>query len=467
MANKKFTSNYDTAGTYVSYARPIARTQGDPLDKTGFYNNIGTAKTYAGSNDSYVGQIINVIESNGIQGYHIANEDGLLYPIKYNKQCCVGSDNENSAGWYKVASGNVSLNEDANLRFYVCNSFSKGYNGILVLHLRGSDNSINICQFGWMNRHTSLNRDHYRLVTTGNEWALFCYVSDPRWGRMHFQLLNELRRQDILSINLTLHDSRNKENVDPDDTNISTDLNLSQGSTSVNGTLTATGATTLSSTITVEGKATLKNEAAISSNATVGGTLSVTGNSTFTGTITANNDISVASNKKLTCPTIEGINSIYHAPDTKFTVGGCGDVKLFAGDKARDTAVEDNNEHINLFADGSIVIKTNLQDSGYDYSFSSGKIEASTFNAKSDARLKENFRPIESGNILDLPTYKFDYINGSKNLIGCKAQDLQKICPEIVDEGVDGYLSIQESKIVYLLLEEVKKLRKEIDELKR
>ena len=282
------------------------------------------------------------------------------------------------------------MNEDANLRFYVCNSFSKGYNGILVLHLRGSDNSINICQFGWMNRHTSLNRDHYRLVTTGNEWALFCYVSEPRWGRMHFQLLNELRRQDILSINLTLHDSRNKENVDPDDTNISTDLNLSQGSTSVNGTLTATGATTLSSTITVEGKATLKNEAAISSNATVGGTLSVTGNSTFTGTITANNDIS-----------------------------------------------------------------------------SSGKIEANTFNAKSDARLKENFRPMESGNILDLPTYKFDYINGSKNLIGCKAQDLQKICPEIVDEDSNGYLSIQESKIVYLLLEEVKKLRKEVDELKR
>ena len=93
---------------------------------------------------------------------------------------------------------------------------------------------------------------------------------------------------------------------------------------------------------------------------------------------------------------------------------------------------------------------------------------AGSFYAKSDARLKENFKALEiEKSILNLPTYKFDFINGSKNQIGCKAQDLQEICPEIVSEGEDGYLSINESKIVYLLLEEVKKLRNEIDELKR
>lgn len=96
-----------------------------------------------------------------------------------------------------------------------------------------------------------------------------------------------------------------------------------------------------------------------------------------------------------------------------------------------------------------------------------GRINAGSFNAYSDARLKENFQPLTpEKSILDLPTYKFDFIDGVKNQIGCKAQDLQEICPEIVTEGSDGYLSIQESKIVYLLLEEVKKLRKEINELK-
>lgn len=99
---------------------------------------------------------------------------------------------------------------------------------------------------------------------------------------------------------------------------------------------------------------------------------------------------------------------------------------------------------------------------------SSAKVEAGSFNALSDARLKENFRSFATEkSILDLPIYKFDFIDGHKNQIGCKAQDLQEICPEIVAEGADGYLSIQESKIVYLLLEEVKNLKAEIEELKK
>ena len=96
-----------------------------------------------------------------------------------------------------------------------------------------------------------------------------------------------------------------------------------------------------------------------------------------------------------------------------------------------------------------------------------GAFTAYSFNATSDARLKENFEPlIIEKSILDLPTYKFDFIDGLRKQIGCKAQDLQEICPEIVTENEDGYLSIQESKIVYLLLEEIKKLKKEINELK-
>ena len=51
-------------------------------------------------------------------------------------------------------------------------------------------------------------------------------------------------------------------------------------------------------------------------------------------------------------------------------------------------------------------------------------------------------------------------------MFGCIAQDLQKICPEIVHEDADGYLSIEETKLVYLLLQEVKELKKEIKALK-
>ena len=99
-----------------------------------------------------------------------------------------------------------------------------------------------------------------------------------------------------------------------------------------------------------------------------------------------------------------------------------------------------------------------------------GTVEAGSFNATSDKRLKENIVEYNSPtakSILNLPVYKFDFIGGQKNQIGCLAQDLQEICPELVDEDEKGYLSIKESKIVYLLLEEVKQLKKEVDELKK
>lgn len=96
-----------------------------------------------------------------------------------------------------------------------------------------------------------------------------------------------------------------------------------------------------------------------------------------------------------------------------------------------------------------------------------GEVQARSFYATSDRRLKEHLKEYHAEkSILDLPVYKYDFIDGSKNNIGCLAQDLREICPEIVNEGSDGYLSINESKIVYLLLDEVKKLRKEVDELK-
>lgn len=95
-----------------------------------------------------------------------------------------------------------------------------------------------------------------------------------------------------------------------------------------------------------------------------------------------------------------------------------------------------------------------------------GVMTAASYNATSDARLKENLRGYEpKGSILDLPIYEYDFIDGPKDQIGCLAQDLRGICPELVDEGDGGYLSIKESKIVYLLLKEVKRLKDEIDRL--
>lgn len=98
------------------------------------------------------------------------------------------------------------------------------------------------------------------------------------------------------------------------------------------------------------------------------------------------------------------------------------------------------------------------------------KLNAKTVNTLSDIRKKTNIESfIPSKSILELDVKKFEYHEdpSHKQYIGCIAQDLQEICPEIVDTNADGYLSIQESKLVYLLLDEVKKLRNEIVLLKK
>lgn len=96
-----------------------------------------------------------------------------------------------------------------------------------------------------------------------------------------------------------------------------------------------------------------------------------------------------------------------------------------------------------------------------------GEITAQSFVALSDARLKQNFETFTPrASILELPIYKFDFINGETGQIGCKAQDLQELCPELVVTKEDGYLAIKESKLVYLLLDEVKKLNESFQKLK-
>ena len=111
-----------------------------------------------------------------------------------------------------------------------------------------------------------------------------------------------------------------------------------------------------------------------------------------------------------------------------------------------------------------------VADTGVYLSDTEGQLTAISFCATSDKRLKENLTPyVCEKSILELPVYKYNFIKDKAKTehIGCLAQDLQEICPEIVCAEADGYLTINENKIVYLLLNEVKKLKQEVDNLKK
>ena len=97
----------------------------------------------------------------------------------------------------------------------------------------------------------------------------------------------------------------------------------------------------------------------------------------------------------------------------------------------------------------------------------------------SDIRLKTNIEPIQ--NALDKVTglngftYNHNEIAGELGLdteiryAGVSAQDLQEVLPEAVKPcpASDEYLTVQYEKVVPLLIEAIKELKSEIEELKK
>jgi hypothetical protein len=96
----------------------------------------------------------------------------------------------------------------------------------------------------------------------------------------------------------------------------------------------------------------------------------------------------------------------------------------------------------------------------------------------SDERLKENIQPLENAldKVLALNgfTYNFNEIgeslgfDGKTTYVGVSAQQVQAVLPEAVKPApVDSnYITVQYEKLVPLLIEAIKELKAEINELK-
>jgi hypothetical protein len=97
------------------------------------------------------------------------------------------------------------------------------------------------------------------------------------------------------------------------------------------------------------------------------------------------------------------------------------------------------------------------------------------YGSPSDKRLKENIHPIENAleKVSQLNGVTFDWkekedaILEIKEDIGFIAQDVQKVVPELVRENEDGKLSLRDKGIVPILVEAIKELKAEIEELKK
>lgn len=127
-----------------------------------------------------------------------------------------------------------------------------------------------------------------------------------------------------------------------------------------------------------------------------------------------------------------------------------------------------NAGNVDVIKDGSDEVVVSIE----------GKCEAQYFNATSDKRAKENICPLMSS-ALDIinavQVYTFNYKNSDKTTIGLIAQDMLQYNlggvtfvsnPDATGENGD-YMSITESKLVYLLLKGIQEQQQQINQLKQ
>ena len=91
----------------------------------------------------------------------------------------------------------------------------------------------------------------------------------------------------------------------------------------------------------------------------------------------------------------------------------------------------------------------------------------------SDKRLKDNIVRIENPleKVGKIGGYTFDWNDKQETYtgkdVGVIAQEIQEVLPELVTERDNGYLSVKYEKIVPLLIESIKELKQEVDEIKQ
>lgn len=94
-----------------------------------------------------------------------------------------------------------------------------------------------------------------------------------------------------------------------------------------------------------------------------------------------------------------------------------------------------------------------------------------SWRQESDIRLKEDINPLKDSldKILGLEGVSFKFKNNQEQgtQIGVIAQDVEKVVPEVVSTGEDGYKSVSYQNLVPLLIEAMKEQQKQIEELKK
>jgi hypothetical protein len=91
-------------------------------------------------------------------------------------------------------------------------------------------------------------------------------------------------------------------------------------------------------------------------------------------------------------------------------------------------------------------------------------------NSASDVRLKDNIETLKGSleKVKQLRGVEYDRIDSDEKFhqLGVIAQEIEKVYPDMVDEGEDGMKSVSYTQLIPVLIEAVKELSQEVDNLK-
>jgi hypothetical protein len=155
------------------------------------------------------------------------------------------------------------------------------------------------------------------------------------------------------------------------------------------------------------------------------------------------------------------------------TFTGTVTATAFSGDGSALTGIESLPDAITV--NGSAASGTLAIDASSNTTFTgdvtvTGEMSAATITETSTMRIKENINPISNGldAILNLTGVTYDRLDNHKHEAGLIAEQVNEILPDLVAKDEEGKPSaIQYTKLTAYLIEAVKSLKAEIDELKR
>ena len=278
-------------------------------------------------------------------------------------------------------------------------------------------------------------------------------------------------------------------------------ISMAAATGSVNGYLTSADWTTFNNKTSNSGTVT-----------SVGGTGTVSG-LTLTGTVTTSGNLTLGGTLSLT--SLEITTGLGFTPGTVTGTGSANYVSKWSSSSAQtDSILRDNGSGLSVGAAADADYSFYINDQwGYKSNISvnagvgfyatcagvltgtlfkgeassgvvmtmlqNGTLEVTgdliAYGTPSDKRLKENIKPIEKAldKVEKLEGVTFDWKENDKEVrqtwihdIGFIAQDVQKVIPELVRENEDGLLSMRHQGITPILVEAIKELKQEIEELK-